>query len=326
MTDSRSQTHAAGDERAASTTGPSSASVSTSSLSDASRESFGDHAGHGDDGGRSGQPELTLIAPALDEEDNVDELVRQIQASIIDAGIDAECIVVDDGSTDRTLEKLIALAADHPWLRPMHRPKPQGQSAAMHAAIQAARGKYVAMLDADLQNDPADLPAMLQLLRDGKADFVQGDRSQNRRDTFIRRMSSWVGRTARGLILKDPIRDTGCSTRVVRTDIARQFPLQFKGMHRFMPAYARMIGARIVEQPVNHRPRVAGVAKYGMFNRAFVGLVDCFAMRWMAKRFRDPAAEFPAVSVVAGTAATAAGTTEGDDDANQRIAAKGNSE
>jgi hypothetical protein len=128
---------------------------------------------------------------------------------------------------------------------------------------------------------------MLEKIRGGEYDMAQGDRSANRRDNAIRRMSSWVGRTARGTILGDKIRDTGCTTRVLKTSIAKQFPLMFKGMHRFMPVYARMLGARIVEMPVHHRPRVAGVAKYGVLNRGFVGLIDCFAMRWMLKRHRS---------------------------------------
>lgn len=232
------------------------------------------------------QPELSIVVPALNEEDNVEPLVNEVRQTIIEAGIDAELIVVDDGSTDQTLSRLIALAQTYPWVRPMHRDKALGQSAAMQAGIQAARGTYVATLDADLQNDPADLPPMLALLRAGDVDMVQGDRSANRRDTLVRRVTSWVGRTARGTILGDKIRDTGCTTRVVKRDIAAQFPLQFKGMHRFMPVYARMLGAKIVEQPVHHRPRVAGVAKYGVLNRGLVGLIDCFAMRWMLRRHR----------------------------------------
>lgn len=234
--------------------------------------------------------ELSVVVPALNEEDNIDALVAQVKAAIIDKGISAELIVVDDGSTDQTPAKLAAAAGAHPWVRPFRREKAQGQSAAMYAGIQAARGTFVATIDADLQNDPADLPAMLERVRGGEFDMAQGDRSANRRDNAIRRMSSWVGRTARNLILGDKIRDTGCTTRVLRSSIAKQFPLMFKGMHRFMPVYARMLGAKIVEMPVHHRPRIAGVAKYGVLNRGFVGLVDCFAMRWMLKRHRSVAA------------------------------------
>lgn len=233
-------------------------------------------------------PELSIIVPALNEEDNVAPLVREVKSAVVDRGIAVELIVVDDGSTDATPARLRELAAEHPWLRVLRRDKAMGQSAAMYAGIQAATGKFIATLDADLQNDPADLPPMLDAVRRGDADMAQGLRAR-RQDTLVRKVTSWVGRTTRKLILGDDIRDTGCTTRVVRAEIAKQFPLQFTGMHRFMPVYARMVGARVVEMPVNHRPRVAGVAKYGILNRGFVGLIDCFAMRWMLRRYRNPA-------------------------------------
>lgn len=232
--------------------------------------------------------ELSIVVPALDEQDNVGELVTQVQGQVIEAGVSTELIVVDDGSRDRTLAILNELAATRPWLRVLHRDAPRGQSAAMYAGIQAARGRFVATLDADLQNDPADLPKMVELLRDGSADMAQGERVK-REDNLVRKFSTWVGRTTRWLLLGDVIRDTGCSTRVVRADIAKQFPLHFKGVHRFLPLYAKMLGARVIETPVNHRPRVAGVTKYGMLNRALAGLVDCLAVRWMMNRYRDTA-------------------------------------
>ena len=235
-------------------------------------------------------PELSIVVPAMNEQDNVGPLVEQVRQAVIDTGIDAEIIVVDDGSTDSTLSELMNLAKRYPWLRPLHRERSMGQSAAMHAGIQAARGQYIAMIDADLQNDPADLPALLEPVRAGQADMVQGDRSAHRCDNIIRRASSWVGRTTRRLLLGDTIRDTGCTARVVKANIAKQYPLQFKGMHRYLPVYARMIGARVIERPVRHRPRVAGTATYGILNRGPSALVDCLAMRWMLRRYRDPGA------------------------------------
>lgn len=230
--------------------------------------------------------ELSIVVPALNEEDNVAPLIDEVRRAVIDARITAELIVINDGSTDGTAQRLRDLQSQNPWLRVLHRDKPQGQSAAMHAGIQAARGRFIATLDADLQNDPADLPPMLARIRTGDADMAQGVRA-SRKDSIIRRITSWVGRTSRKVILNDDIRDTGCTTRVIRADIAKQYPLMFKGMHRFMPVYARMLGARIVEMPVNHRPRTAGVAKYGVLNRGFVGFFDCLAMRWMLRRYRN---------------------------------------
>jgi len=234
--------------------------------------------------------ELSIVVPALNEQDNVSSLVEEIRKAVIDgAGIVAEVIIVDDGSTDQTPQRLGALGRKYPWLRALRRERSAGQSAAMHAGIQAARGAFIATLDADLQNDPADLPVMLGMMREGQFDLVQGDRSMNRRDNLIRRIGSVVGRAARRWLLGDSTRDTGCSARIVRAEIARQFPLQFRGMHRFLPAYARMLGARIIECPVHHHPRAAGRTKYGLglVNRGWAGLIDCLAVRWMLHRYRQ---------------------------------------
>jgi len=234
-------------------------------------------------------PTLSIVIPALNEQDNVKPLVEQVGKAMTDAEIKAELIIIDDGSTDQTLTNLKALQKQHAFLRVLHRPSPRGQSAAMHAGIQAARGRCIATLDADLQNDPADLPGMLEKIDNQHADMVQGDRSANRNDHAIRKIGSLIGRKARLWILNDPVRDTGCSARVVRAEIAKQFPLQFKGMHRFMPAYARMLGATIIEVPVSHHARQSGSTKYGMglLSRGPAGLADLFAVRWMIKRYRD---------------------------------------
>lgn len=232
---------------------------------------------------------LSIVVPALNEQDNVTPLIEQVGRAMQSDSIGFELIIVDDGSTDRTLERLKALQADRTWLRVLHRRAPRGQSAAMHAGIRAARGDCIATLDADLQNDPADLPGMLKLIDADRADMVQGDRSANRNDHAIRKIGSVIGRKARLWLLRDPVRDTGCSARVVRAAFAKQFPLQFKGMHRFMPAYARMLGARIVEVPVTHHARHSGTTKYGLglLSRGPAGLRDLFAVRWMMQRYRD---------------------------------------
>ena len=146
----------------------------------------------------------------------------------------------------------------------------------------------MASLDADLQNDPADIPKLVMRMRETAADMVQGDRSHARADNVIRRVTSIIGRTFRGMILADTIRDTGCSLRVMRREIAVKLPLELKGMHRFIPVTARHLGYKVVEMPVNHRPRVAGETKYGMgiLQRALPGLIDCFAVRYMRNRRR----------------------------------------
>ena len=238
-------------------------------------------------------PTLSIVIPALNEQDNVQPLVEQVEAHVRNAGVKAELIVVDDGSDDQTLPRLRELAGARPWLVILHRPTRQGQSAAMHAGIHAARGRYVATLDADLQNDPAELPVMLGLLEERGVDLVQGDRSADRQDTAIRKWGSIVGRKARLWLLGDKVRDTGCSARVLKAEYATQLPLQFKGMHRFIPCYVGLLGGKIAETPVRHRPRHTGTTKYGMglLSRGPAGLMDCLAVRWMRKRLRDTAVQ-----------------------------------
>ena len=241
---------------------------------------------------KTGAPALSIVIPALNEEENVGPLTEEVEKNVRSKGIDAELIIVDDGSTDATLAKLKELAASRDWLVILHRAKPQGQSSAMFAGIQAARGEFVATLDADLQNDPADLATMMQMIRDDPSiDMVQGDRSKDRQDNVIRKITSIIGRKFRLMVLGDKIRDTGCSARVLRAEIAKQYPLQYKGVHRFLPAYANMLGAKVVELDVNHRPRVAGETKYGfgIMTRGWSGFWDLFAVRWMFKRHRDTA-------------------------------------
>lgn len=239
--------------------------------------------------------ELTILAPAHNEEDNIDLLIEEIEAAISPLNIAYEFILVNDGSTDTTESKTLAHQSTRPWVRCLsmtNTPKNSGhgQSAAFHAGFRAANGRLIATLDADLQNDPADLPAMLKLLESSNADFVQGDRSKvrNQGDSTIRLFGSWVGRKFRLLILGDTITDTGCSLRIMKKEIALGLPLEFKGAHRFIPATARHMGYTVVEIPVNHRNRHAGTPKYGMgiTKRALPGLIDLFAIRWMRSRRR----------------------------------------
>jgi glycosyltransferase involved in cell wall biosynthesis len=237
--------------------------------------------------------ELSVVAPAHNEQDNVANLVEQVRAAVEPLGIPFEMIVVDDGSTDATRARLVELMATRPWLRciAMTRTPPgkgAGQSAAFFAGFQEVRGRQIATLDADLQNDPADIATMFELMRKTDADMVQGDRSHARKDNAIRRFTSVIGRVFRRSLLGDTIRDTGCSLRLMKREIAVQLPLQFRGMHRFIPVTARHMGYTVVEMRVNHRPRTAGETKYGMgiVQRAIPGLIDLFAVRYMRSRRR----------------------------------------
>ncbi len=253
------------------------------------------------------QPGVSIVAPAHNEEANIRPLVEQIESALGPSGEPFEIVIVDDGSTDRTREILRGMMATRPHLRCIAmtntpRGKGNGQSAAFHAGFRACRAPLIAVLDADLQNDPGDIPAMLAFLREQGADMVQGDRSHARKDHAVRRWGSAVGRAVRRWLLGDTIRDTGCSLRIMKREIALRLPLEFRGMHRFIPATARHMGYKVVEMRVNHRPRIAGETKYGMgiVQRALPGLIDLFAVRYMRNRRRpvtcaevEPAAPAP---------------------------------
>jgi dolichol-phosphate mannosyltransferase len=237
--------------------------------------------------------ELSVVAPAHNEEPNIRPLVEEIDAALAAARISYEIVIVDDGSTDGTRAALEALMTSRPHLRCVamtNTPKGRGngQSAAFHAGFRAARGRLIAVLDADLQNDPKDLPAMLRLMREQNADLVQGDRSHARKDNIVRRVGSIVGRLFRRSLLGDTIRDTGCSLRVMTREMALRLPLEFRGMHRFIPITIVHLGGKVVQMPVSHRPRTAGTTKYGMgiLPRALPGLIDLFAVRYMRNRRR----------------------------------------
>jgi len=173
--------------------------------------------------------------------------------------------------------------ARHANLRVLSFEKNSGQTAALDAAWRSARGVFVVSLDADLQNDPADIPPMMKKLEESGADMVAGVRVK-RKDTFARRLQSRIGNAVRNWITNDNITDTGCSLKLVRREVVSHVRL-FTGMHRFLPTLVRFDGYKVVEMPVNHRPRQYGVSKYGAMNRAFRGLVDCVAVRWMGKRW-----------------------------------------
>jgi glycosyltransferase involved in cell wall biosynthesis len=235
--------------------------------------------------------DLSVIAPAHDERENVADLVEAIDASLAPTGLTFEILIVDDGSSDGTDAVLRDLLAVRPRLRVirMRHTTPGcglGQSSAFKAGISASRGGLVAMLDADLQNDPGDLPRMLERMRQCGADLIQGDRSRARKDGLVRHVSSLVGRAFRRWLLADTIRDTGCSLRLMRREVAEALPLEYRGMHRFIPVTARQMGFTVVEMGVGHRPRTAGTTSYGIWNRALPGLIDCFAVRWMRNRRR----------------------------------------
>jgi dolichol-phosphate mannosyltransferase len=258
-----------------------------------------------------GCAKLSIVIPAFDEQDNIQPLVDEIQREIVDRGIEAEVLFVDDGSRDGTMNVLRRVVLERPWVRVLHFPENRGKSAALAAGFCAARAPLSATLDADLQNDPADLRMMLEQFSGSDVALVQGDRSANRQDGAHRKLASAIGRFVRFVLLGDRVRDTGCATRMLWTDLARKLPLQFRGMHRFVPACIQMVGGRIVELPVRHRRRLSGSSKYGLgFRRGVPGLADTLAVRWMLRRWQpSEAVEYarPVANPTASPSATVAG-------------------
>jgi dolichol-phosphate mannosyltransferase len=192
--------------------------------------------------------------------------------------------LVDDGSSDASLERMRQWKAQHHagWLRIVALAVNSGQSAAVRAGVEQARGPLIATLDGDMQNDPRDLPAMLARVEAGDCDMVAGVR-RRRQDTFVRRLSSRIGNGVRNWLTGDRVADAACGIKVVRRSYFLRAPA-FAGMHRFMATLVRWLGGVVVEMDVNHRPRAAGTAKYGIGNRALRGLRDCFAVRWLHQR------------------------------------------
>jgi len=226
--------------------------------------------------------DLSVVFPVYNEEENVPILLDEIASALRGQPWSYEMIAVDDGSVDRSLEVLRQSKAKYPNLRIVTFEKNSGQTAALDAGWRAAKGTYVVSLDADLQNDPADIPAMMRKLEASGADMIIGVRV-NRQDTYARKIQSRIGNGVRNWITRDQITDTGCSLKLVKRSAIERIAL-YTGMHRFLPTLVRMQGHQVIEMPVNHRPRKFGTSKYGAMNRAMRGLVDCFAVRWMSKR------------------------------------------
>lgn len=218
---------------------------------------------------------LSVVVPLYNEQDNVAELQKEIASAL--AGIEHELILVDDCSSDDTLARI----QRGPNVRVIEFAKNTGQSAAMYSGIMAAKGDTIALLDGDLQNDPADILKLLELINQGN-DLACGYRAK-RKDTTFKRIQSRIANAVRSRFTRDGVRDTGCTLKVMRRE-CREALVPFYGMHRFIPALIKGMGYKVTEMPVNHRPRVAGVSKYGFGNRAWKATCDMFAVRWLLSR------------------------------------------
>jgi dolichol-phosphate mannosyltransferase len=225
-------------------------------------------------------PELSIVVPLRNEGPNVAPLTRQIVDALRNEPRALELLLVDDGSTDDTWSRILEARSADSRVRGLRHAQSRGQSAALWTGFRASRGSVIATLDGDLQNDPADLPAMLREL--AAWDMVCGLRAK-RMDTVVRRLSSRVARWARRTALGVDFRDSGCNLRVFKRSVLETL-IPFDGLHRFMPILAHGAGARVKEVPVTHHPRVAGRTKYGLWNRLGRGIYDLLMIRWYLKR------------------------------------------
>ena len=228
--------------------------------------------------------EISIIVPVFNEADNVLPMTREVATAMSKAGSEWELVFVDDASTDETPKRIIEAAQSDRRVRGLRHQRNAGQSAAVWTGIQATNSPILCTLDGDLQNDPADLPKMIAELE--RVDFVSGMRL-SRQDTWLRKVSSKIARQARKTALGVDFRDTGCAIRAFkRTALVGVFP--FNGLHRFLPVLVHGGDASTLEVPVNHRPRVAGVSKYGVWNRLGRGIYDLIAISWYQKRRYRP--------------------------------------
>jgi len=235
-------------------------------------------------------PELTVVVPVHDEVDNIEPLLDEVAAALA-PHYAFEAVFVDDGSRDGTAEALVRAMARRPWLRVLQHDRKCGKSAGVRTGALAARAPVLVLMDGDRQNDPAEAPRLVERLRqerrcDPRLAMVAGQRGQ-RRDNALRRLSSRIANGVRAAILNDGTRDTGCGLKVITREAFLRLPY-FDGQHRFMSALVKAQGHTLALETVTDRPRVAGQAKYGVWNRLWVGIGDLLAVFWLVRRCRLP--------------------------------------
>lgn len=228
---------------------------------------------------------LSVVVPVRNEAGNIRPLVEEIQAAL-GRVLAYEIVYVNDGSSDGTTAELQGLKTEFPQLRVLHHARSCGQSTAVRSGVKAARGDWIATLDGDGQNDPADILHLIAALEDGVA-LVGGNRRHARRDRWIKRVSSVIANSVRARVLRDQTPDTGCGLKLFRRDVFLDLPY-FDHMHRFLPALVQRSGYRVRSVPVNHRPRARGVSNYGTLDRLAAGLIDLAGMLWLLRRARLP--------------------------------------
>mgnify|MGYP001134898390 CR=1 FL=1 len=224
---------------------------------------------------------LSVVAPARDEAANLSRFIAETVETLESLAEECELIIIDDGSTDQTESILRDAMARCSFLRVLSFDQRAGKSAAWEAGFRAARGRFIATIDADLQNDPKDIPKMLALITTQNCDMVNAWR-RDRDDPWLRLISSRIANRVRNRLTREHIHDSACGLKLFKSCCTANVKL-FDGLHRFLPTLVRNEGFKVVEMPVNHRPRSAGKAKYGVWNRVFKALRDAFAVRWMRR-------------------------------------------
>lgn len=231
--------------------------------------------------------ELSVVIPVLNEAGSIGLLVDEV-CSCLGTALDYEIIVVDDGSSDSTPEVLQASRQQHPRLRVLRHASRCGQSTAVISGVQAARAPWIATLDGDGQNDPADILKLYRAMdRSPDETLLVAGYRRRRRDTWLKRVSSRIANTVRAAVLGDATPDTGCGLKLFSRATFLALP-QFDHMHRFLPALVQRLGGTVMSVEVHHRPRQRGTSKYGLHNRLWVGIVDMLGVRWLQRRSCRP--------------------------------------
>jgi dolichol-phosphate mannosyltransferase len=235
-------------------------------------------------------PELSVVVPVYNEQDHILPLLAEIAAALRGRGA-YEVVYVDDASSDGTLGVLTRARMLHPELRVLHHRERSGQSTAIRNGVKAARGRWIATLDGDGQNDPADIPKLLAM-RDGSPPAIRlfAGWRVNRQDSGSKRWASRWANAIRSRLLRDETPDTGCGIKLFERDAFLDLPY-FDHMHRFLPALVQRAGWQVRSVPVNHRPRGTGISKYNNLNRALVGIADLRGVAWLIRRSKRTAVD-----------------------------------
>jgi glycosyltransferase involved in cell wall biosynthesis len=224
--------------------------------------------------------EISVVVPVYNEEGNLPVLIPKLMKVLKGLGLSYEMIFVDDGSSDGSRTILKEMASQYPFFRVLRLRENRGLSTALVAGMREARGEKIVTLDSDLQNDPADIPRLLEYL--DRYDMATGWR-QKREDTWLKKISSKIGNAVRNRLSGEAIRDSACTLRAFKKECVKEIPV-FNGMHRFLSTLVKMGGYRIIEVPVSHYPRKFGKSKYNIRNRMVRSFIDLLAVRWMKRR------------------------------------------